>query len=244
MFQKFYSKLLARRLINENSVSDDAESSMIAGLKQACGFEYTSKLQRMFTDMTISADIHEKFKTFAIEQKKDVGKLDFSILVLTAGSWPLQTQLINFTVPLELERCINLFTEFYNKQHQGRKLTWLHHLSKGDVRSLAFKKKYEFAVTTYQMAVLLQFNDSHEHTLVSLEDATSLKAVELERTIKSLIETSILKESKSGVFTVNLDFVNKRLKLKLTTAVQRETKEENQDTHKSIDDDRKLYIQV
>jgi cullin 1 len=30
------------------SASDDAEASMISKLKQACGFEYTSKLQRMF----------------------------------------------------------------------------------------------------------------------------------------------------------------------------------------------------
>jgi hypothetical protein len=38
--------------------------------------------------------------------------------------------------------------------------------------------------------------------------------------------------------------VNKRLKLKLTSAVQKETKEENQETHKSINEDRRLYIQV
>lgn len=48
VFQKFYSKMLAKRLVQHMSASDDAESSMISKLKQACGFEYTSKLQRMF----------------------------------------------------------------------------------------------------------------------------------------------------------------------------------------------------
>jgi cullin 1 len=48
VFQKFYSKMLARRLINAASASDDAEESMISKLKDACGFEYTSKLTRMF----------------------------------------------------------------------------------------------------------------------------------------------------------------------------------------------------
>jgi hypothetical protein len=33
VFQKFYSKMLARRLIHGTSVSDDAESVMIGGLK-------------------------------------------------------------------------------------------------------------------------------------------------------------------------------------------------------------------
>lgn len=33
MFQKFYSKMLAKRLVNMASASDDAESSMISKLK-------------------------------------------------------------------------------------------------------------------------------------------------------------------------------------------------------------------
>lgn len=48
VFQKFYQKRLAQRLIHGNSVSDDSESSMITKLKEACGYEYTSKLTRMF----------------------------------------------------------------------------------------------------------------------------------------------------------------------------------------------------
>ena len=35
---------------------------MISKLKQACGFEYTSKLQRMFQDMNLSKDLNERFK--------------------------------------------------------------------------------------------------------------------------------------------------------------------------------------
>ena len=39
VFQKFYSKMLAKRLVQHMSASDDAEASMISKLKQACGFE-------------------------------------------------------------------------------------------------------------------------------------------------------------------------------------------------------------
>ena len=79
VFQKFYSKMLAKRLVQQNSASDDAEASMISKLKvtsmwrpsyswsflylqQACGFEYTSKLQRMFQDISLSKDMNERFK--------------------------------------------------------------------------------------------------------------------------------------------------------------------------------------
>ena len=37
VFQKFYSKMLAKRLVQHMSASDDAEASMISKLKQACG---------------------------------------------------------------------------------------------------------------------------------------------------------------------------------------------------------------
>jgi cullin 1 len=49
VFQKFYQKKLSSRLVNGTSASDDSESSMISKLKEICGFEYTSKLQKMFT---------------------------------------------------------------------------------------------------------------------------------------------------------------------------------------------------
>ena len=62
VFQKFYSKWLARRLVQQTSTSDDAESTMISKLKTACGFEYTSKLQRMFLDVGVSKDLNETFK--------------------------------------------------------------------------------------------------------------------------------------------------------------------------------------
>ena len=62
VFQKFYSKMLAKRLVNATSASDDAEASMITKLKEACGFEYTNKLQRMFTDMSLSKDLNDSFR--------------------------------------------------------------------------------------------------------------------------------------------------------------------------------------
>lgn len=49
VFQTFYTTKLSKRLIHGVSASDESEASMISKLKEACGFEYTNKLQRMFT---------------------------------------------------------------------------------------------------------------------------------------------------------------------------------------------------
>jgi cullin 1 len=250
VFQKFYSKMLAKRLIHATSVSDDAEKFMIAGLKEACGFEYTSKLQRMFNDIQLSVEINERFKEYTTENKVAL-KVDFNIQVLTAGSWPLQTQASSFNVPFELEVCLKEFHKFYDKLHHGRKLNWLHHLSKGDMRMLYLKKKYEMQATNYQMAVLLNYNEREQFSTQELSQATSLSDLELKRTLLSLLDSKVLKKTSSGraltptdEFVLNKTFTSKRIRFKITAPLQAETEKQSADTRKVIDDDRKLYLQA
>ena len=102
VFQKFYTRMLAKRLVNQMSASDDAEASMISKLKQACGWEYTNKLQVMFQDIGVSKDLNENFKRHPTSTDMDI---DFSIQVLSSGSWPLQ-QSCMVSLPTELERCV------------------------------------------------------------------------------------------------------------------------------------------
>lgn len=46
VFQKFYAKMLAKRLVHQNSASDDAEASMISKLKVCI----TADLKQMLLD--------------------------------------------------------------------------------------------------------------------------------------------------------------------------------------------------
>lgn len=59
--------MLAKRLIYGASVSDELEMNMINKLKEICGVEYTSKLSKMFTDISLSSDLNTKFKTYTKE---------------------------------------------------------------------------------------------------------------------------------------------------------------------------------
>lgn len=109
VFQKFYSKMLAKRLCHHMSASDDAEASMISKLKQACGFEYTSKLQRMFQDIGVSKDLNEQYKQHVkglrdATRQQTGNEIDFSILVLSSGSWPFN-QSFTFSLPFEVSSC-------------------------------------------------------------------------------------------------------------------------------------------
>ena len=62
VFEKYYKQHLAKRLLGGRTVSDDAERFFIVKLKTECGYQFTSKIEGMFTDMRTSRDNMAAFK--------------------------------------------------------------------------------------------------------------------------------------------------------------------------------------
>lgn len=87
--------------------------------------------------------------------------INLSIKVLQAGAWPLgPTQVtIPFAIPQEFEKAIRMFETFYHENFNGRKLTWLHYLCQGELKLSYLKKPYIITMQTYQMAILLLFEN-------------------------------------------------------------------------------------
>ena len=62
VFEAFYKRDLAKRLLLGKSASADAEKTMIGKLKAECGAQFTNKLEGMFKDVDLSRDVLASFR--------------------------------------------------------------------------------------------------------------------------------------------------------------------------------------
>uniref|UniRef100_A0A915AFR3 Cullin-2 n=2 Tax=Parascaris univalens TaxID=6257 RepID=A0A915AFR3_PARUN len=266
VFQKFYSKMLATRLISNVSVSKDAEESMITKLKQACGFEFTSKLSRMFTDVGLSHELTDKFNAYCASNGVKLN-VQMQSLVLQAGAWPLSAQLptsscslpggtssevpsVGFIVPPVLLPSVQEFERFYQTSHNGRKLTWLFNLATVEVKLNYLDKQYQVTMSVQQLAMLLCFESKNTLPLSYLATATGLTGELLVKNVRAIADSGILsvhdKDSLNGDSEVSLNFAmsSKRLRFKIVTPqMQRQVEKEAEHVNNTVQQDRKYYME-
>ena len=127
MFNEYYRKALAKRLLNDKSASDELERSLISKLKLRCGQQFTTKLDGMITDISLATDLKKNYDSFKKDDAESADIADISVTVLTTGFWPSYKQ-CDLTIPPELIGCLESFTRFYADYKKHTKLTWLHTL--------------------------------------------------------------------------------------------------------------------
>jgi cullin 1 len=255
IYQKFYAKYLAKRLISGKIISEETENSMISKLKSLCGMEYTSRFQTMTKDLTASREIVAKYKSSSASKSAS----GFDILVLTSGSWPIQaTQSSELILPLELHKLTDAFTVFYHANTQGRKLTWMHNLSYGDLITNYIKgsdgklMKYVFQASGIQMVILLAFNQSETLTLTDLAQATGMKPEVLRAQMELLVKMKILKlkpdstdkTSDNPTYHLNTKYSYKKTKVNINQPVKAELAAESSELVMSAEEDRTYAIQA
>uniref|UniRef100_A0A1I7ZPY1 CULLIN_2 domain-containing protein n=1 Tax=Steinernema glaseri TaxID=37863 RepID=A0A1I7ZPY1_9BILA len=254
-FQKYYNRLLSRRLLLELSVNDDYEKMMITRLKSACGHEYVQKSLKMFMDIDTSKLITHYFANSGYS----TSTVSTSFQVLSSSCWPLNP-LKSFEVPPVIQDIVSSFTSYYAEQHQGRKLTYLYGNSRGEVTALFNKKKFSLQVTTTQLAVLLKYNDADSFSFGQLRAELQLEDHIFTATVVSLLNADLLRvpEESRGktsfddgtAFSLNLKFAPRRIKIDLAklqnqiAAKVDTSKAEDREMVKSLEEDRKYLIQA
>ncbi|PBK74695.1 Cullin-domain-containing protein [Armillaria solidipes] len=243
VFQQFYSTKLSKRLIHSVSASDEAEASMISKLKEACGFEYTNKLQRMFTDMSLSKDLTDQFKE-RMQQNHDDLDVTFSVMVLGTNFWPLNPPSHEFTVPREIYPTFDRFQKYYQTKHSGRKLTWLWNYSKNELRTNYLNQRYILITSSFQMGVLVQYNNHDTLSLSELVTATSIPKELISQVLAILVKAKILINEESEQYDLNPGFKSKKIRVNLNQPIKAEVRAEATEVLKNVDEDRKYVIQA
>uniref|UniRef100_A0AC34QXM2 Cullin family profile domain-containing protein n=1 Tax=Panagrolaimus sp. JU765 TaxID=591449 RepID=A0AC34QXM2_9BILA len=149
VFEAFYKRDLAKRLLLGKSASVDAEKAMLLKLRCECGAQFTSKLEGMFRDIEVSRDINYSFKSHI--EKSDLGKspVEFSVHVLTLSFWPNYTPM-EVHIPGQLCEFQQAFNNYYVDRNKGRKLTWQYSLANAIIIAHFKNGKKELDVSLFQ----------------------------------------------------------------------------------------------
>lgn len=253
VFEKYYKQHLAKRLLSGKTVSDDAERSLIVKLKTECGYQFTSKLEGMFTDMKTS---HDTMQGFYAAYGSELGDSPTLVVqVLTTGSWPTQPS-VTCNLPAEMSALCEKFRSYYLGTHTGRRLSWQTNMGTADLKATFGKgQKHELNVSTYQMCVLMLFNNAERLRYKEIEQATEIPSSDLRRCLQSLALVkgkNVLKKEpmskdvgEDDTFVVNDKFASKFYKVKIGTVVaQKESEPEKQETRQRVEEDRKPQIEA
>ncbi|KAM0054747.1 putative cullin protein, neddylation [Helianthus debilis subsp. tardiflorus] len=250
VFEAFYKKDLAKRLLLGKSASIDAEKSMISKLKTECGSQFTNKLEGMFKDIELSKEINESFKQSSQARSKLPSGIELSVHVLTTGYWPTYPPM-DVRLPHELNVYQDIFKEFYLSKYSGRRLMWQNSLGHCVLKAEFPKGKKELAVSLFQTVVLMLFNDAQNLSFQDIKDATSIEDKELRRTLQSLAcgKVRVLQKIPKGrevddndSFMFNDGFTAPLYRIKVNAIQLKETVEENASTTERVFQDRQYQV--
>ncbi|KAK9454522.1 Cullin family-domain-containing protein [Dipodascopsis uninucleata] len=255
VFEAFYKKDLAKRLLLNKSASDDAERNMLLLLKTECGMGFTQKLEGMFKDIEISKDFMASFKDSKHSSSRREGGIDLFVNALSQAFWPSYPD-VRLMLPPDMAEALESFKTFYLTKQTGRNLSWRHSLGHCVVKANLPKGKKELSMSLFQTVVLLLFNDITDGKTLSYEEiktGTALEDKELARTLQSLAcgKIRVLSKEPKGKeinpgdkFKVNLKLEDKAYRLRINQIQLKETPEENKDTHEQVQRDRQYEIQA
>ncbi|KAG0673473.1 Cullin-3 [Pichia californica] len=242
IFEKYYKNHLAKRLLNQKSISTELELQMISKLKTETGSTFTAKFEGMFKDIKISQDITQKYKIESskttlmsdLARMNDGRKFDIDFSILTTNFWPMPVNKtmedVTYVPALDIAKAS--FEKFYNNTYNGRNLTWAPNMCTIDLRMNFPSKSYLINMPTLAAFIVLTcFNDDETEdgtkmlTFSEIEEMTNIPTADLIRHLQSISvapKFRILKKvpmsrdiKPTDKFGLNLEFKNPQTKFKI-----------------------------
>jgi len=198
VFEAFFKRDLAKRLLTGRSVSSDVERSFLSKLKAECGTGYTSKMEGMFKDMELSRDIMSSYSAYSSGATNasidSIKPMDVDVQVLTTGYWPVYPKYPNIILTPEILAQKSKFENYYNNKYQGRRITWQYSLGNCVVKAMFPRQSThkELIVNLCQSLVLLcfRYDDGQDGMGLTIDEVMKKTGIddrdETERVLQSL----------------------------------------------------------
>mmetsp|Transcript_4322 Transcript_4322/g.7299 ORF Transcript_4322/g.7299 Transcript_4322/m.7299 type:complete len:228 (-) Transcript_4322:35-718(-) len=156
-------------------------------------------------------------------------------------------------LPPQIKQCMSVFKQYYMSKFNGRQLNWKLNQGFAEMRARignGGKKKYEMSVSTYQMCILMLFNEQPRLSYHELLQNIQVSDSELKSHLIPLCQFKFLQKSPVGKefkmddsFKVNLQYSNSNIKIKVPVMHSKTQKNaENNELQKRVEDDRKHII--
>ncbi|WWC95142.1 hypothetical protein V866_001996 [Kwoniella sp. B9012] len=255
-FERYYKNHLARRLLYARSASDDSEKQMVTKLKMEMGFQFTQKLEGMFTDMRLSNESANSFRNYLT--RHGALPIDLTVNVLTASYWPQPiVATTTCTFPAALQPSMETFQKYYDSRHSGRRLTWQGNLGTADVKVRFKSRTHDLNLSTHALVVLLLFEDTKSGETLSypeIKTSTDLPDPDLIRTLQSLacgkfrVLTKIPKGrdiNSTDKFEFNESFTSPLARIKIMQVASKvESTKEREETQEMVDEERRHQVEA
>eukprot|EP00026_Physarum_polycephalum_P001886 Phypoly_transcript_01889.p1 GENE.Phypoly_transcript_01889~~Phypoly_transcript_01889.p1 ORF type:complete len:957 (+),score=170.97 Phypoly_transcript_01889:154-3024(+) len=205
IFMVYYVHYLARRLLDTDirSVDNDYEKQMIGKIKLNHGKSFTSKMEQMLRDVTLSEDISHNFNTFIRQEKGEANLPELIPTIMETGAWPSSVLRDpggggECFLPLEVDGAWFSFKAYYLSLYSGRRLVFTPHLGTAEVTIRTGSKEFSATVSTFAMCVLLLFEQTNSLTFSDILSMTNITPKALKFTLKSLTSPIPLPSKKGG----------------------------------------------
>jgi hypothetical protein len=196
-FRTAYQRLLARRLLSQDSILT-MEEEVLCGMKEALGASFCQPLEKMLHDILTSKEHRHE------SRKRTKAAYETEILVLASSVWPVEQAGDGYAAlntPISFQHLCTSYEKQYKDKHSRRLLHWHPLLSNVQVDMAIGAGTYSLKLSVAQWTIL-------ETLTYSAQDiaSVSLKSGLAPEMVRLVLEPLFAVGLVSDALAINLEF--------------------------------------
>ncbi|CAB3377185.1 Hypothetical predicted protein [Cloeon dipterum] len=246
VFENYYLLHLSKRLLTGTSRTIELEENMLSTFDGVWSFEHKSKIQIMIKDFKASKNVTNQVASLIPD-----GGVDSTFMALRTSIWPVKLNEETCKLPQEIGNFAQAYEQNYKAACESHKLTWHHVLSRGTVRINFLDRPYDASMNTFQMAILLLFQNADTVCVKEMQDSVCIPYGTLVFQLDCLLESGLVTCDTevvlaSSLISLNLNYSNELTEFKIPQNVkgQKSPTDAGDRVEKIVHLDRKYFLEA